>query len=84
MQDPEDNRMYDELQEKKDNELLALAQKHAKDTGKSTACLPRKGIVKLVFENCPTWKKLYGKQDPRGAGMSIGRRIAKLSIPYEG
>jgi hypothetical protein len=26
---------------------------------------------------------LDGKHDPRGAGMSIGRRIAKLNILYE-
>lgn len=68
---------------KKDDELFALAQEYAKDVGKATGCLPRKGIVKLVFKTCPTWKKLYGQHDPRGAGMSIGRRIAKLNIPYE-
>jgi len=69
-----------EIEEAKDRELLELATNYGKAHGRLYRCLPLRGIVKLVMETCPTWKKLYGDLDPRGAGMSIGRRISKLGI----
>ncbi len=37
--------------------------------------IPFKGVVKAVLDNCPAWSD-YKDVDPRGAGMSIGRRLS--------
>jgi len=69
-----------EIEEKKNDELWALARKYAKEHGYQSPCLPTKGIVKLVLENCPTWQEWCQDYDTRGSGNIIGRRIAKLQI----
>lgn len=66
-------------EEAKTSELFHLALWY----GKGRLLLPRKNIVKLVLEKCPTWKQSCEDVDPRGAGMKIGRRIAKMNIPQE-
>lgn len=70
-----------EIEEEKDAELRALATVWGNNHGLNYACLPVKGIVRLVLEKCPTWKEWCKGDDPRGAGNKIGRRITKLGIP---
>jgi hypothetical protein len=63
----------------KDEELTELAKKWGHEHGQYMA-LPEKGVVKLVMENCPTWREINKDLDPRGIGNKVGRRIMKLGI----